>query len=129
LCAGGLDYGGLAREWFFLLSHEVFDSALGMFEATREYLLQIHRHSGSVDDHLLYAAWLAQNGHHSLWITPFSCFSCRYFQFVGRLLGLALLHHHFIDHAFTRTFYKSMLGLTITIGLVGWGERKCNPAC
>ena len=24
MCAGGLDYGGLAREWFHLLSREVF---------------------------------------------------------------------------------------------------------
>jgi hypothetical protein len=29
--AGGLDYGGLAREWFYLLSIEVFDPRLGMF--------------------------------------------------------------------------------------------------
>jgi hypothetical protein len=39
----------------------------------------------------------------------------RYFQFVGRVLGLALLHHHFIEHAFTRTFYKSMLGMPVTL--------------
>lgn len=29
---GGLDYGGLAREWFSLLSREIFHPTLGMFE-------------------------------------------------------------------------------------------------
>ena len=28
----GLDYGGLAREWFFLLSHEMFSPYYGLFE-------------------------------------------------------------------------------------------------
>ena len=28
----GLDYGGLAREWFHLLSHEMFSPYYGLFE-------------------------------------------------------------------------------------------------
>ena len=28
----GLDYGGVAREWFFLLSHEMFNPYFGLFE-------------------------------------------------------------------------------------------------
>lgn len=42
---GGLDYGGLAREWFYLLSVEVFDPALGMFEYCRpdDYALQVRQ--------------------------------------------------------------------------------------
>lgn len=28
----GLDYGGLAREWFFLLSKEMFNPYYGLFE-------------------------------------------------------------------------------------------------
>ena len=28
----GLDYGGLQREWFYLLSHEIFNPAYGLFE-------------------------------------------------------------------------------------------------
>ena len=28
----GLDYGGVAREWFHLLSHEMFSPYYGMFE-------------------------------------------------------------------------------------------------
>ena len=28
----GLDYGGVAREWFFLLSHDMFSPYFGLFE-------------------------------------------------------------------------------------------------
>ncbi|KIH48926.1 hypothetical protein ANCDUO_21001, partial [Ancylostoma duodenale] len=28
----GLDYGGVTREWFFLLSHEIFNPYYGLFE-------------------------------------------------------------------------------------------------
>ena len=28
----GLDYGGVAREWFHLLSHEMFNPYYGLFE-------------------------------------------------------------------------------------------------
>lgn len=28
----GLDYGGLAREWFFLMSKEMFNPYYGLFE-------------------------------------------------------------------------------------------------
>ena len=28
----GLDYGGVAREWFYLLSHEMFSPYYGLFE-------------------------------------------------------------------------------------------------
>ncbi len=27
----GIDYGGVSREWFFLLSHEMFNPGYGLF--------------------------------------------------------------------------------------------------
>ncbi|KAF9410612.1 hypothetical protein HW555_010342, partial [Spodoptera exigua] len=44
----GLDYGGLAREWFFLLSKEMFNPYYGLFEysAMDNYTLQINPNSG-----------------------------------------------------------------------------------
>jgi hypothetical protein len=30
----------------------------------------------------------------------------RYFQFVGRLVAMAIFHGHFIDNGFTHVFYK-----------------------
>lgn len=40
----GLDYGGVAREWLYLLSHEMLNPYYGLFQYTREdiYTLQIN---------------------------------------------------------------------------------------
>ena len=34
----GLDYGGVAREWFHLLSHEMFNPCYGLFEYSARYV-------------------------------------------------------------------------------------------
>lgn len=90
---GGLDYGGLAREWFFLLSHEIFHSSYGMFEAGKgsNYKLQINPASAIDEDHLLY------------------------FQFVGRVMGMAIVHRHLLDAVFVVAFCKKMLGMPVTL--------------
>ena len=43
----GLDYGGIAREWLYLLSHEMLNPYYGLFQYSREdvYTLQINRDS------------------------------------------------------------------------------------
>ncbi len=40
----GLDYGGVAREWLYLLSHEMLNPYYGLFQYTRDdiYTLQIN---------------------------------------------------------------------------------------
>ncbi|KII86774.1 hypothetical protein PLICRDRAFT_177513 [Plicaturopsis crispa FD-325 SS-3] len=84
----GLDYGGVSREWFFLLSHEVFDPSYGLFEysAHDNYTLQINPASGINPEHL------------------------SYFKFIGRTLGLAVFHRRFLDAYFVPSFYKMILG-------------------
>lgn len=44
----GLDYGGIAREWLYLLSHEMLNPYYGLFQYSREdvYTLQVNRDSG-----------------------------------------------------------------------------------
>ena len=44
----GLDYGGIAREWLYVLSHEMLNPYYGLFQYSREdvYTLQINRDSG-----------------------------------------------------------------------------------
>lgn len=44
----GLDYGGVAREWLYLLSHEMLNPYYGLFQYTRDdiYTLQINPDSG-----------------------------------------------------------------------------------
>ena len=44
----GLDYGGIAREWLYLLSHEMLNPHYGLFQYSREdiYTLSINPDSG-----------------------------------------------------------------------------------
>ncbi|XP_043845321.1 LOW QUALITY PROTEIN: E3 ubiquitin-protein ligase NEDD4 [Dromiciops gliroides] len=90
----GLDYGGVAREWFFLLSKEMFNPYYGLFEysATDNYTLQINPNSGMCnEDHL------------------------SYFKFIGRVAGMAVYHGKLLDGFFIRPFYKMMLHKPITL--------------
>ncbi|KIJ62633.1 hypothetical protein HYDPIDRAFT_176429 [Hydnomerulius pinastri MD-312] len=84
----GLDYGGVSREWFFLISHEIFDPSYGLFQysAHDNYTLQINWMSGINPEHLTY------------------------FKFIGRVMGLAIFHRRFLDAYFVPSFYKMILG-------------------
>lgn len=57
-----------------------------------DYALEINPHTAVDMDHLLY------------------------FQFVGRLMALAVLHRHFLDVTFCQPFYKRMLGRPLALG-------------
>ncbi|XP_058849665.1 NEDD4-like E3 ubiquitin-protein ligase WWP2 isoform X2 [Acipenser ruthenus] len=89
----GLDYGGIAREWFFLLSHEVLNPMYCLFEyaGKNNYCLQINPASSINPDHL------------------------SYFRFIGRFIAMALYHGKFIDTGFTLPFYKRMLNKKPTL--------------
>ncbi|XP_041124016.1 NEDD4-like E3 ubiquitin-protein ligase WWP2 isoform X2 [Polyodon spathula] len=89
----GLDYGGIAREWFFLLSHEVLNPMYCLFEyaGKNNYCLQINPASSINPDHL------------------------SYFRFIGRFIAMALYHGKFIDTGFTLPFYKCMLNKKPTL--------------
>lgn len=108
----GLDYGGLSRyvfffyfilgnglvanmcsEFFFLLSHEMFNPFYCLFEysAHDNYTLQINPHSGVNPEHL------------------------NYFKFIGRVVGLAIFHRRFLDSFFIGAFYKMMLRKKVTL--------------
>ncbi|XP_037045917.1 E3 ubiquitin-protein ligase Nedd-4 isoform X13 [Bradysia coprophila] len=84
----GLDYGGLAREWFFLLSKEMFNPYYGLFEysAMDNYTLQINPFSGLCNEEHL-----------------------NYFKFIGKVAGMAVYHGKLLDAFFIRPFYKMML--------------------
>lgn len=82
----GLDYGGVSREWFFLLSHEILNPMYCLFEYTsNNYTLQINPASGVNPEHL------------------------HYFRFVGRVVALAIFSGKFIDNGFALPFYKQLL--------------------
>ncbi|XP_066159164.1 E3 ubiquitin-protein ligase Su(dx) [Euwallacea fornicatus] len=84
----GLDYGGVSREWFFLVSHEALNPMYCLFEYANKnnYSLQINPASYVNPEHLTY------------------------FKFIGRFIAMALYHGRFIYSGFTMPFYKRMLG-------------------
>ncbi|KAK3609117.1 hypothetical protein CHS0354_007796 [Potamilus streckersoni] len=90
----GLDYGGVAREWFYLLSKEMFNPYYGLFEysATDNYTLQINPLSGVLNEEHL-----------------------SYFEFIGRIAGMAVHHGKLLDAFFIRPFYKMMIDKKITL--------------
>lgn len=83
----GLDYGGPAREFFYLLSRQLFNPYYGLFEysASDMYTVQIS-HMSTFQEHVL-----------------------EWFQFAGRVLAVALIHQYLLDAFFTRPFYKALL--------------------
>ncbi|GJN88818.1 hypothetical protein Rhopal_001789-T1 [Rhodotorula paludigena] len=83
----GVDFGGVSREFFFLLAHEIYNSDYCLFELTEKtsYTLQINPNSGINEDHLAY------------------------FQFIGRCVGLAIFHRRYLDAHFTSSIYKTLL--------------------
>ncbi|GAA5890864.1 hypothetical protein JCM8208_003077 [Rhodotorula glutinis] len=87
----GVDFGGVSREFFFMLSHEIFNPSYCLFEPTEKtsYTLQVNPSSSINEDHL------------------------SYFHFVGRCVGLAIFHRRFLDVHFSTAIYKTCLGRTI----------------
>ena len=82
-----LDYGGPSREFFFLLSREIFNPYYGLFE---------------------YSA----NDTYTVQISPTSSFlhnNMEWFRFAGRIVGLVIAQGFLLDVFFTRTVYKSLL--------------------
>ncbi|GMR53514.1 hypothetical protein PMAYCL1PPCAC_23709 [Pristionchus mayeri] len=89
-----LDYGGVSREWCFLLSKQLFNPYYGLFEYSSfdTYTLSISANSGLANpEHL------------------------EYFHFIGRIIGMALYHGKLLDVFFIRPIYKQILGQKISI--------------
>jgi E3 ubiquitin-protein ligase NEDD4 len=80
-------------EFFFLLSHEMFNPFYCLFEysAHDNYTLQINPNSGVNPEHL------------------------NYFKFIGRCVGLGIFHRRFLDAYFIVSFYKMILKKKITL--------------
>mmetsp|Transcript_1737 Transcript_1737/g.4074 ORF Transcript_1737/g.4074 Transcript_1737/m.4074 type:complete len:796 (+) Transcript_1737:247-2634(+) len=89
----GLDAGGVAREFFELVTDSIFNVDFGLFE-----------YSGV--DNICYS------------INPSSGIAnelhMRYFYFLGRIMGKALFDGHIIPAHLTRPMYKHLLGFPIT---------------
>jgi len=90
----GVDAGGVAREWFQLVSDTLFnpDFALWSYSSINQMCMQINPSSGIANDEHL-----------------------RYFHFTGRLLGKALFDRQIVAGHLVRPLYKHILAWPVTV--------------
>lgn len=84
----GVDAGGVTREWFQVLSREMFNPDYALFQpcAADCTTYQPNKMSSVNDMHLAF------------------------FKFIGRIIGKAIYDGRLLDAYFTRSFYKHILG-------------------
>lgn len=80
----GLDYGGMSREWFLLLSEEILDPSLNLFKSVGyEYTINPESKNNP------------------------KCLD--YFKFIGKVMGMAIYHGKLFHSYFILPFYKLLL--------------------
>ncbi|EFA75693.1 hypothetical protein PPL_10746 [Heterostelium album PN500] len=82
----GVDMGGLKKEWFSLLFKQLFDQQFGLFTTNSNYTLSINPNSYQNSDHLAL------------------------FYFAGRMVAKSVSEGIHLEHTFSRTIYKLILG-------------------
>lgn len=91
----GIDAGGLAREWFQLVTEEVFDPNMGLWQtsATNQMCLQINPASelSCPEDHLIYL------------------------RFLGRVMGKAMFDRQLVKGHMVKHLYKHRLGWPVML--------------
>ncbi|KAK3683826.1 hypothetical protein B0T22DRAFT_262726 [Podospora appendiculata] len=89
----GVDAGGVTREWFQVLSRQMFDPNYALFIPVSSDRTTFHPNklSGINDEHLLF------------------------FKFIGRIIGKALYEGRLLDCYFSRAVYKRILGKPVSV--------------
>ncbi|RHY91921.1 hypothetical protein DYB35_010060, partial [Aphanomyces astaci] len=105
----GLDAGGILREWYLLVCHEVFSATLGLFSTTH-----------------------AEN--QSYWINPASALSMgprhlEYFRFVGHLLGRGIQEGLVLNAYLSLPLLKHILGVPISFSDLEYLDQDLYKSC
>ncbi len=89
----GVDAGGVTREWFQVLSRQMFNPDYALFIPVASDRTTFHPNKLSKvnDEHLMF------------------------FRFIGRIIGKALYESRALDCHFSRAVYKRILGKTVSI--------------
>lgn len=89
----GVDAGGVTREWFQVLSRQMFNPNYALFIPVSSDRTTFHPNklSGINDEHL------------------------RFFKFIGRVIGKALYEGRLLDCYFSRAVYKRILGKSVSV--------------
>jgi hypothetical protein len=102
-----LDAGGVAREWYELLTETLFNLDFGLFtySGTDRYSYQINQHSDIANEHHLH-----------------------YFRFAGRLLGKALFDGQLVEAHLVRPMYKHIIGSPIDLEDMQFVDRDTHQS-
>ncbi|KAI0873891.1 hypothetical protein GGS24DRAFT_365728 [Hypoxylon argillaceum] len=89
----GVDAGGVTREWFQVLTRQMFDANYALFVPVSSDRTTFHPNklSGINDEHL------------------------SFFKFIGRIIGKALYEGRLLDCYFSRAVYKRILGKPVSV--------------
>jgi len=89
----GIDAGGVSREFYLLVSEQLFNPDIGLFSysAINQSCCQINPNSEYVEEHL------------------------KYFHFCGRLFAKALFDRQLVNAHFVQSLYKHLLSWPITM--------------
>jgi hypothetical protein len=104
----GLDAGGLIREWYELLSNALFNDEFGLFISTKGENMGYWINPASntkIQNHLLY------------------------FEFIGRLLGKALIEGHHMKMSLCLPLIKHMLGVPISFSDLEFLDEDLYKNC
>lgn len=105
----GIDAGGLAREWFQLVTTEIFnpDNGLWLASQVNQMCLDINPASelSHPEDHLIY------------------------FRFLGRVLGKGLFDRQLVSGHMVRHYYKHLLGWPITFDDLELVDEEIFKSC
>ncbi|XP_018898771.2 E3 ubiquitin-protein ligase HUWE1 isoform X2 [Bemisia tabaci] len=87
----GQDAGGLLREWYMIISRDIFNPMYALFKTSPgdRVTYMINPSSNCNPNHLYY------------------------FKFVGRVIAKAIYDNKLLDCYFTRSFYKHILGIPV----------------
>lgn len=87
----GQDAGGLLREWYMIISKEIFNPGYALFMI-------------NPGDRVTYMPNPSSHCNHN---------HLTYFKFIGHIIAKAIFDNKFLDCYFTRAFYKHILGVPV----------------
>lgn len=89
----GVDAGGVTREWFQVLSRQIFNPDYALFSPVASDRTTFHPNRTS-------------------WVNPEHL---SFFKFIGRIIGKAIYDLRVLDCHFSRAVYKKILGKAVSI--------------
>jgi len=103
----GVDAGGVSREWYQVLSRQMFNPNFALFVSSAVDKVKSKTNKSDQAKYLLFVAQTTYQPNH---LSSINTNHLAYFKFVGRIIAKAIYDNRALDAHFTRSFYKHILG-------------------